>query len=603
MVIFWGPGSGCSITSMPTCPCWAPSMPVAGPACGAYLGRYLADHRADAHRRAAHWEVHLLRGAVADRAAGGLPGRGVFSVLLQPDRGRGPDVGGCSARVAQTTTRVLAARRRMHTAPAGRAAGGRVGHRREACQAALAVVGRSGRRPVHAGLPAGARQRDITLAGHRPASPATAVATFTTAPVLHQAVSGALSTQAPRELTDPRLLAAAAIADRPGLIGGMPPAKTLILPFGVAGAGPPAGVLCCGVSPYCVLDDDYRAFFELAALQLGTLVADVRSWEAERIRAAQLAELDQAKTVFFSNVSHEFRTPLTLILVPVEELRMAPAGTVGAAAQEDLEVIHRNAAAALQAGQYAAGLLPYRGRPVAGRFEPVDLAAVHRRPGQRLPGRLERAGLAFEVDCPPLGEPVYVDHDMWEKVVAEPAQQRAEVHLRRDRSGCPCGASRRRAGRCCRSRTPAPASPDPDMPHLFERFHRVYHAAGPARTRAAASAWPWSRSWPGCTAASITADSVAGWRQHIHRVGSRWAVRTCRPTSCAPGPPPSGPPSDAAPYVPRGSCAGCRRVPRRPSPAGLTSRPPGCPAEPVLIADDNADMREYLRRLLPPATR
>ena len=44
------------------------------------------------------------------------------------------------------------------------------------------------------------------------------------------------------------------------------------------------------------------------------IVATLASLEAERKRAESLAELDRAKTVFFSNISHEFRTPLTLML-------------------------------------------------------------------------------------------------------------------------------------------------------------------------------------------------------------------------------------------------------------------------------------------------
>ncbi len=66
------------------------------------------------------------------------------------------------------------------------------------------------------------------------------------------------------------------------------------------------------------------AAFDLAARQLGTLVAEARSWEAERVRAEKLAELDQAKTAFSFNISHELRAPLTLIMGPYEQLRAAP---------------------------------------------------------------------------------------------------------------------------------------------------------------------------------------------------------------------------------------------------------------------------------------
>ena len=168
-----------------------------------------------------------------------------------------------------------------------------------------------------------------------------------------------------------------------------------------------------------LLDEAYQSFLGLVAQQTAALVNSAVEYQAQLRRAEELAELDRAKTTFFANVSHEFRTPLTLIMGPVEELRarLDPADQADQAAAQELDVIYRNG---LRLGKLVNTLLDFS-RIEAGRmqasFEPLDLGAFTTELASVFQSAIERAGMRFGVDCPPLSAPVYIDREMWEKVV------------------------------------------------------------------------------------------------------------------------------------------------------------------------------------------
>src|SRR5262245_7482723 len=121
-----------------------------------------------------------------------------------------------------------------------------------------------------------------------------------------------------------------------------PARQAVIFPIAQQAQDRPAGFLIAGINPYRSFDTAYSGFVNLLAGQVAAALASARAYEAERRRAAALDELDRAKTAFFSNVSHEFRTPLTLMLGPLDEVLAKPEGQISAENRELLTIMRRN---------------------------------------------------------------------------------------------------------------------------------------------------------------------------------------------------------------------------------------------------------------------
>jgi signal transduction histidine kinase len=376
------------------------------------------------------------------------------------------------------------------------------------------------------------------------------------------------------------------------------PEHALVVPMYRAGQAQPHAFLIAGVSPHRRLDERYRRFFRATADQVASVIAHARAYEEETRRAETLAEIDRAKTAFFSNVSHEFRTPLTLILGPIEEALAKP----GAALQgEPLAAVQRSA---LRLLRMVNSLLDFA-RIEAGRlqlaFAPSDVAALTSDLASSFRSLVERAGLRFVVDCPPVSEPVYLDVRQWEKIVLNLVSNAFKftlageiaVRLRSHGSAIELSVSDTGSG-----------IPEHALPHVFERFQRVEGTPG--------------RSFEGTGiglslvqelvrlhGGSVRVSSVVG-------QGSRFEVTI--PTGCAHLPADriaasaQIETSGAAPYL----LEAARWID-----SGASGLDPGAPAlhdalptsfpsgssharARILIADDNTDMREYLVRLLSP---
>jgi PAS domain S-box-containing protein len=197
----------------------------------------------------------------------------------------------------------------------------------------------------------------------------------------------------------------------------VPPEHAAVLPIRLREDNDTAGFLVLGIHPGRAFDDKYRQFVYRIAEQIAIGLANAHAFEQERQRAEALAEIDRAKTAFFSNISHEFRTPLTLMLAPLEEVLPEARERLSAERHEQLVAVRSNAFRLLK---LVNALLDFS-RIEAGRseavYQPTDLATFTSEIASAFESAMHNAGLRFSVECQPIGEPVYVDRDMWEKIV------------------------------------------------------------------------------------------------------------------------------------------------------------------------------------------
>jgi K+-sensing histidine kinase KdpD len=175
-------------------------------------------------------------------------------------------------------------------------------------------------------------------------------------------------------------------------------------------------ILLLGIHPGHAFDEGYRQFIHGMAEQMAIGVVSARAYEQERQRADALGKIDRAKTAFFSNVSHEFRTPLQLMLGPLEEVLPEAGERLGSERHQQLLTVPRNALRLLKLVNTLLDFSRLEVGRVQAAFRPTDLAGLTSDVASMFRSAMDSAGLHLSIDCQPIGEPVFVDSGMWEKV-------------------------------------------------------------------------------------------------------------------------------------------------------------------------------------------
>lgn len=395
-------------------------------------------------------------------------------------------------------------------------------------------------------------------------------------------------------------LTAARFADVPRGAWPKPPSRGLVLPIAGQGQAGPTGALVVGLNPYRPFDEAYRSFLDLFVGQIAAGLANAHAYEAERQRAEALAEIDRAKTAFFSNVSHEFRTPLTLMLGPLQDTLALENGALPDRVNQELQVVHRNGLRLLRLVNTLLDFSRIEAGRVRASFELVDLGQLTVDLASVFRSATDKAGLYFDIEAPPQPVPVYVDRDMWEKIVLNLVSNAFKFTLA---GGIQVRVTEHQESVEVIVADTGCGVPEPELPRLFERFHRVAGTRGRTHegtgiglalvqelVRLHSGEIAVTSELGRGTTFSVTLRKGA---QHLpkDRVQANEA-----PSSTAVGTSPFV--EEALRWVP-----GETRIPERAVGTEALARERSTAAqaghrERIIVADDNADMREYLRRLL-----
>ncbi|RIB26981.1 hypothetical protein C2G38_2161729 [Gigaspora rosea] len=183
-----------------------------------------------------------------------------------------------------------------------------------------------------------------------------------------------------------------------------------------------SAILICGVNRLCTLDDKYMEFLQLVTNQMSTCLLQGKTREEEKQRSKILADLNYQKVMFFQGISHELKTPLTLMLSPLEDvINICPED---APITLYLQTIRRNVHRLLKLINTLLQFSSIETGQLKAHYRETNIVEFTQELVSDFKNMAKKLGLDYNVDVPSpdefnqaMGDKIYLDHDMYETIV------------------------------------------------------------------------------------------------------------------------------------------------------------------------------------------
>ncbi|CAG8443530.1 7086_t:CDS:10, partial [Scutellospora calospora] len=181
-------------------------------------------------------------------------------------------------------------------------------------------------------------------------------------------------------------------------------------------------ILIYGINRFRALDEQYIEFLHSVTENVNTYLLHGVKIDEEKKRSKVLADLNYQKVVFFQGISHELKTPLTLMLSPLDDV--INVYTQDASIMPYLQTIRRNAHRLLKLINSLLQFSNMEADKFEAHYREMNIVEFTQELALDFKIIAKKLGLDFNIEIPHpeefnqiMGDKIYLDHDIYETII------------------------------------------------------------------------------------------------------------------------------------------------------------------------------------------